>query len=95
MFRGAYTANLVSNQSNLAKELGQAPGVAIAAKARLAAGDPTMVLFPAATAALQAKLIAAELATVTVIAKSPAHVIPKAGYLKDFKCPTMATTAFD
>ena len=54
-----------------------------------------MVLFPAATAALQAKLIAAELATVTVIAKSPAHVIPKAEYLKDFKCPTMATTAFD
>ena len=37
LFRGAYTANLVSNQSNLAKELGQAPGVAIAARARLAA----------------------------------------------------------
>ena len=94
MFRGAYTANLVLSQSNLAKELGQPPKVVIAATARLAR-YPAVVLLLAATAALQAKLIAAELATVTVIAKSPAHVIPKAGYLKDFKCPTGATTAFD
>lgn len=65
--------------------------MAIATTGGPAAINPAMGLVPAATATQQAKLMAAELVTVTIIAKSLVLSNPKAGYyFRDFKVPRAA-----
>ena len=90
-FINAYRVALVSSQSNSTRELAQALELAIATIGGPVAIYPAMGLVPVATAAQQAKLMAAELVTVTIIAKSLELSTPKAGYyFRDFKVPRAA-----
>ena len=94
-FINAYRVAPEQSQSNSTKGLAQALELAVAAEGGPAAIYPAMGLTHVAIAAQQAKLIAAGLVTVTIIAKSLELTTPKAGYyFRDSKGPKAAADPF-